>query len=252
MSNIEWTDTTLNVATGCTKVSPGCKNCYMYQLYPRLKRMNVPGYEHSPNVVALHPQRLEEIRKWRKPRMVFVNSMSDTFHEAVPDHFLRWLFQAMRFGVERGHTFQVLTKRPDRAFSFWKRYGQEDLGGEWPAGIWLGTSVETQRYAVRVRYLERIPAPVRFVSAEPLLGPLDLRPFLGKSVRWVIVGGESGPKARPMETDWARDLRDQCEEHDVAFFLKQLGGRKGKRGGDKALLDGQLHHAMPEVGNGKS
>ena len=187
------------MVTGCTKVSPGCKNCYMYRQYPRLKMMGVSGYEHSPGVVSLHPGRLKQPERWRKPRRVFVNSMADTFHDMVPDHYLRWLFQAMLAAVDRGHTFQVLTKRPERALQFWQKY-QQDFAGEcgrpeWPAGIWIGTSVESQGYAEeRVEPLLGIPAPVRFVSAEPLLGPLDLRKWLGDVLQWVIVGGGERPR----------------------------------------------------------
>ena len=178
--------------------------------------------------------------------------MSDTFHELVPDHFLRWMFQAMLEAVSRGHVFQVLTKRPERALEFWDRY-QQDFAGEcgrpeWPAGIWIGTSVENQRYAEeRVEPLMGIPAPVRFVSAEPLLGPLDLGKWLGDVLQWVIVGGESGPRARPMQEQWARELLSQCARANVPAFLKQLGGRGDKRGGEKAVIDGRRWTEMPEV-----
>ena len=250
MSKIEWTDETWNVVTGCTKVSPGCRSCYMFRQYPRLKRMGVAGYEHEPSVVSLQPGRLGQPRRWKKPRRVFVNSMADTFHELVPDHFLRWLFQAMLEAVARGHTFQVLTKRPERALEFWEKY-QGDFAGEcgvatWPAGIWIGTSMEEQRYAgERVDPMMAIPAPVRFVSAEPLLGPLDLKKWLDGGLQWVIVGGESGPKARPMKEEWALDLLEQCDEAGVPAFLKQLGGRGDKRGGEKAVIDGRQWQGFP-------
>ena len=157
----------------------------MYRQYPRLKGMHVPGYAQTPDVVALHPGRLQIPMRWRKPRMVFVNSMADTFHPQVPDHFLRWLFQAMLFGAEKGHTFQLLTKRPERALQWWQEHG-DDLGGVWPRAVWLGVSVEDQANAqLRLEPLRRIPAPVRFVSAEPLLGPLDLGRWLGDVVLWV-------------------------------------------------------------------
>ena len=258
MTGIEWTDQTWNVVTGCTKVSPGCRSCYMYRQYPRLKRMSVPGYEHSPDVVSLQPGRLQEPLRWRKPRRVFVNSMADTFHELVPDHFLRWMFQAMREAAARGHTFQVLTKRPERALEFWSKYRGDfaDDGGRtsWPAGIWIGTSVEEQRYAgERLQPLLQIPAPVRFVSAEPLLGPLDLGSWLGDDgLQWVIVGGESGPRARPMEERWALELLEQCARAGVATFLKQLGGRRGKRGGGEAVLDGRMWREFPVAGAGRA
>ena len=144
MSKIEWTDETWNVVTGCTRISPGCDNCYMFALYPRLKAMGVQAYQHAPDVVALHPGRLWAWRSWRKPRLVFVNSMSDTFNQAVPDEFLRWMFQQMRMAIAEGHTFQVLTKRPGRALQFWERYQGDFLNDtgepEWPLSIWLGTS----------------------------------------------------------------------------------------------------------------
>ena len=253
MSKIEWTDETWNVVTGCTRISPGCDNCYMFAQYPRLKAMGVQGYQHAPDVVALHPGRLRAWRSWRKPRLVFVNSMSDTFHHAVPDEFLRWMFQQMRMAIAKGHTFQLLTKRPGRALQFWERYQgdllNDDDEPEWPPSIWLGTSIESQRFAAgRLASLARIPAPVRFVSAEPLLGPLDLGRWLGDVVQWVIVGGESGPRARPMQEKWALELLEQCDAAGVPAFLKQLGGRHGKRGGDQAVINGRTWRGMPDGG----
>ena len=246
-SKIEWTDQTWNLVTGCTKISPGCKNCYMYREYPRLKAMGNPGYQHSPDVVSLHPKRLDEPRRWRKPRMVFVNSMADTFHPKVPDHFLRWMFQTMLWAMAKGHTFQLLTKGPERALEWWEKY-KDDLGGEWPVKIWLGTSIEDQAHTrLRLASLARIPAPVRFVSAEPLLGPLDLGWWLGEVVQWVIVGGESGPGARPMQEKWALDLLEQCDAAGVPAFLKQLGGRHGKRGGDQAVINGRTWRGMLDI-----
>ena len=257
MTAIEWTDRTWNPVTGCTKISPGCRECYMYRQYPRLKRMSVPGYEHSPGVVSLQPGRLQQPSHWRKPVKVFVNSMSDTFHELVPDHFIRWMFQSMREGCARGHTFQVLTKRPERAAQWWEAYRGDfaDDSGEphWPPGIWIGTSVETQGYAdARLGWLARVPAPVRFVSAEPLLGALDLGPWLRGVLRWVIVGGESGPRARPMEERWALELLEECDAAGVPAFLKQLGGRGDKRGGDQAVIDGRRWTGMPSAGPRKT
>lgn len=245
-TKIEWTGMTWNVVTGCTKVSPGCKHCYMYREYPRLTAMGVDGYQRYPEDIVLHPGRLQQPQHWRKPRLVFVNSMSDTFHERIPDHFLRWLFQAMLEATSRGYTFQVLTKRPERALEWWESYGAEDLGGVWPERVWLGVSVESQDYAdQRLNPLSRIPAPIRFVSAEPLLGPLDLGQWLGDVVEWVIVGGESGPGARPMRQEWALDLLEQCDAASVPAFLKQLGGRRDKRGGDQAVINGQRWQRMP-------
>ena len=247
MSAIEWTDKTWNPVTGCTKVSPGCRGCYMHRLYPRLRGLGTRGYEASPDVVQLVPERLNDDElNWRTPKRVFVCSMSDLFHEDVPDGYIGRVFEVMADRIARyGHTFQVLTKRPENAVKWWRFHGEARLG-HWPPRVWAGTSVETEGYTSRLHDLGHLPAPVKFLSAEPLLGPLDLSLFLESGIlQWVIAGGESGPKARPMQLQWARDLRDQCQAHGVAFFLKQLGGVHDKRGGDKALLDGELHHAMP-------
>ena len=245
-STIEWTDETWNPVTGCTRVSPGCDHCYMFALYPRLTAMGMPGYERSPDEVQLLPERIRAPLGWARPRRVFVNSMSDVFHPSVPYDFVNDIFDVMREASEqRGHVFQVLTKRPGRAVGWWQK-NQERYGGEWPAGVWIGTSVESQKYAPRISVLARLPAAVRFVSAEPLLGPVNLRPWLDVgAVHWVITGGESGRSARPMDLAWARELRDQCREADVAFFLKQLGGRRGKRSGEQAVLDGDTWMQMP-------
>ena len=247
-SAIEWTDETWNPVTGCTRVSPGCDNCYMFALYPRLTAMGAPGYESGPDVIRLLPERLEAPLRWSRPRRVFVNSMSDVFHPGVPYEFVTRIFDTMRAASERrGHVFQVLTKRPGRAVGWWEENAGR-YGGEWPSGVWIGTSVESQKYAPRITVLARLPAEVRFVSAEPLLGPVDLSEWLLRGdVNWVIAGGESGRSARPMEMDWARAIRDQSLEAGVAFFLKQLGGRRGKRSGSKAVLDGQTWADMPAV-----
>ena len=246
-STIEWTDETWNPVTGCTRVSPGCDHCYMYALYPRLTAMGVPGYEGDPREVRQLPERLEAPLRWGRPRRVFVNSMSDVFHPRVSYEFINGIFDAMCKAVEqRGHVFQILTKRPGRAVGWWER-NHARYNGEWPAGVWIGTSVENQKYAPRITVLARLPAAVRFVSAEPLLGAIDLRKWLESgAVQWVIAGGESGPAARPMELDWARGLRDQSRKASVAFFLKQLGGRRGKRSGDEATLDGRQWREYPE------
>ena len=246
-STIEWTDETWNPVTGCTRVSPGCDHCYMFAMYPRLTAMGVRGYELDPQEVQLLPERLGAPLSWTAPRRVFVNSMSDLFHPRVPYDFVTNVFDVMcAAAAQRGHIFQILTKRPGRAVGWWDRY-QSRFGGTWPAGVWIGTSVENQKYAPRVGVLARLPAAVRFVSAEPLLGPVDLRRWLSRGdVQWVIAGGESGRAARPMDLEWARDLRDQSLETGVAFFLKQLGGRRGKRSGDEATLDGRRWHEYPE------
>ena len=247
-SKIEWTDETWNPVTGCTKVSPGCDNCYMYAMYPRLVAMGVPGYEDEPSHVRTLPERLQVPLNWGKPRHVFVNSMSDVFHPNVPYEFVDAIFDVMHEAAEqRGHIFQVLTKRPGRAVGWWER-AKSRFEDKWPKGVWIGTSVENQKYAPRLTVLARLPATVRFVSAEPLLGAIDLQPWLEDgAVNWVIAGGESGPSARPMELEWARALRDQSLAAGAAFFLKQLGGRKGKRSGDQATLDGRLWNQIPEM-----
>ncbi len=245
-STIEWTDETWNPITGCTRVSPGCDNCYMFALYPRLKAMGVAGYDDAPGVVRLLPERLPNPMSWKKPRHVFVNSMSDLFHPKVPFSFVFDIFSVMQEAASsRGHVFQVLTKRPGRAVAWWKEYEKRFPNG-WHPNIWIGTSVENQKYADRLTVLERLPAPVRFVSAEPLLERLDLTQWLNRgAIQWVIVGGESGVGARPMQTEWACALRDQSIDAGVAFFLKQLGGARGKRGGDEAVIDDKIWRQMP-------
>ena len=172
--------------------------------------------------------------------------MSDLFHPQVPFDFVTEVFDVMcTAAAQHGHIFQVLTKRPGRAVGWWER-NQDRYDGLWPAGVWIGTSVENQKYAPRITVLARLPAPVRFVSAEPLLGAVDLREWLLRGdLQWVIAGGESGRAARPMDMDWARDLRDQSVEAGVAFFLKQLGGKRGKRSGDSAAIDGRTWTEMP-------
>ena len=250
-TTIEWTNETWNPVTGCSKVSPGCDNCYMFALYPRLRGMSVPGYATRPDMVTLLPERLDQPFAWRTPRMVFVNSMSDVFHRDVPDKFILDMMQTMRrSSQELGHTFQILTKRPGRAVAWWNGHAQFFPDG-WPQQIWLGTSVEAQKYAPRIDVLARVPAAVRFVSAEPLLGPLDLDMWLRPGLlSWLIVGGESGPRARPMRATWARDLRDQCMETNTPFFFKQWGTydadshRMGKlRSGRR--LDGHIWGQFP-------
>ena len=248
-SAIEWTDETWNPVTGCTRVSPGCDNCYMFALYPRLKAMNVPGYEANPDQIQLMPERLLAPLSWKSPRHVFVNSMSDVFHPQVPFDFVYEIFSVMEEASrERGHVFQVLTKRPGRAVGWWKKYEHRFPSG-WPPNVWIGTSVENQKYAARLTVLSRLPATIRFVSAEPLLEAVNLTPWLESGdLQWVIVGGESGRNARPMDLNWVRDLRDQSINAGVAFFLKQLGGVRNKRGGDHALVDDQKWLQMPATG----
>ena len=243
MSKIEWTERSWNPVTGCSKVSPGCKHCYMFAMYPRLRAMGVAGYSASPDAVTLLPERLLEPSRWRKPTRVFVNSMSDLFHPDVPFEYIEEVYVAMAKAPR--HIYQVLTKRPERAVE-WARTSDlvRDRGViDW----WMGVSIESQDYAHRIETLAQgFPAGVLWVSAEPLLGPLDLSEYLDAAyIDWLVCGGESGPRARPMELDWARSLRDQCSEAGVPFFLKQLGGRRGKRGGDEALLDSVRYIEYP-------
>lgn len=221
-SKIEWTDETWNPVTGCTKVSEGCEHCYAERI---TNRFGGPG---AFDKVVLHPDRLEQPLHWRKPRRVFVNSMSDLFHEAIDATFIARVFNVM--GEARQHTFQVLTKRPGRMASMVREYYRIVDCEPYP-NVWLGTSVETQKWAdVRIPKLLETPAAVRFLSCEPLLGPVDLALTLDgldaypeSLIHWVIVGGESGPGARPMHPNWARELRDQCVSWDVPFFFKQWG-----------------------------
>ena len=204
-STIEWTDETWNPVTGCSRVSPGCDNCYMFALYPRLRAMAVPGYETAPDTVRMLPERLRAPLSWRRPRRVFVNSMSDLFHPHVEYDFISDVFVVMRDASQ--HVFQVLTKRPGRAAGWWELHGRDKFG-VWPENVWMGTSVESQKYAPRLSVLRHVPAAVRFVSAEPLLERVDLTQWLEDgTLHWVIAGGESGPRARPMALVGARSPR---------------------------------------------
>ena len=232
-SKIEWTDATWNPVTGCNKVSPGCKRCYAERLSLRLKATGMAKYRNG-FAVTLHPDTLEIPLRWRKPRSIFVNSMSDLFHDQVPDQFVRDVFDAM----ERAHwhRYQVLTKRPERVAT---------LNSElpWPPQVWLGVSVESSRYVHRIALLRETGAAIKFLSLEPLLGPLPQLNLDG--IDWVIVGGESGPGARPMSADWVRDIRDQCLTAGVPFHFKQWGGVFKKRHGRE--LDGRTWDEQPEV-----
>ncbi len=230
-SSIEWTEATWNPVTGCDKVSPGCKHCYAERMALRLRAMGQPNYRNG-FAVTLQPQALELPLGWKKPRAIFVNSMSDLFHERVPDSFVRQVFDVMRRAS--WHRFQVLTKRSERLAKLASSL-------DWPPNVWMGVSVESSSFAHRIDDLRRVPAAVRFLSLEPLLGPLpglDLR-----GIDWVIVGGESGPGARPLEPSWATDLRDQCRRAGVAFFFKQWGGTNKKRAGRQ--LEGRTWDELP-------
>jgi protein gp37 len=248
-TGIEWTDSTWNPLTGCTQVSAGCDNCYALTLARRLLSARyvsrVPERDshaarEDPFAVRLWPERLDDPRKWRAPRRVFVNSMSDLFHSHVPTSFIRQVFEVMR-DVDR-HVYQVLTKRPSRLARFLNTNADLFSHGVVPSHIWLGTSVENQAVAHRVGQLRHVPAQIRFLSCEPLLGPLELNL---EGIDWVIVGGESGPVRRQLCLDWVRAIRDQCEASDTPFFFKQIGGRTPKAGGRE--LDGRTWDAMPTM-----
>ena len=230
-SAIEWTDATWNPVTGCAKVSPGCKHCYAERLAERLQAMGNPRYKNG-FTMTLHQDQLDLPLRWRQPRQIFVNSMSDLFHEAVPDEYIRRAFDIMV--KARWHVFQILTKRA-------RRLAQIAPTLPWPSNVWQGVSVENARYTWRVVELLKVPAAVRFLSVEPLLGPIPELPLEG--IGWVIVGGESGPEHRPIKPEWVREIRDQCSKGRVPFFFKQWGGRTPKAGG--RLLDGQQWNGMP-------
>lgn len=230
-SSIEWTEATWNPLTGCTKISPGCKHCYAERMAKRLRGMGQPNYRNGFKL-TLHPHALKIPLRWRKPRVVFVNSMSDLFHRDVPLEFIQAVFSAM--SDARQHQFQVLTKRARRLAALASEIA-------WPRNVWMGTSVESEGYVHRIDYLRQTPAAIRFLSLEPLLGPL--RNLDLTNIDWVIVGGESGPGARPMDEAWAIEIRDQCQAVGVPFFFKQWGGVRKKRAG--RVLDGQTWDEMP-------
>ena len=233
-SSIEWTEATWNPVTGCTKISPGCLNCYAERMAKRLKAMGQVRYRNEFRL-TLQPDVVEVPLRWRKARMIFVNSMSDLFHKDVPAEFIARCFSVMAEASR--HTFQVLTKRPERALELAKEL-------PWPENVWLGTSVESADYVDRIRTLVKIPATVRFLSLEPLLGPIPRLPLTG--VHWAILGGESGPGARPMDGAWVRQIRDRCLACSVPFFFKQWGGVQKKKAG--RVLDGRTWNEMPRVG----
>jgi protein gp37 len=252
-SSIEWTDATWNPVTGCTKISPGCKHCYAEKFAERFR--GVPGHPYEQGFdLKLWPERLALPFKWKEPRMIFVNSMSDLFHDAVPDEYIAQVFEVMR-SADR-HVFQVLTKRSARLASWTSaRYATNNRSGArpWPANVWVGVSVENATYVPRIADLQRADATTRFLSVEPLLGPIALQSEHLRGIHWVIVGGESGPGARPMNPDWARSLRDLCRRCDVPFFFKQWGAfnSTGRRVGKKVAgrdLDGRTWNEMPVSG----
>jgi protein gp37 len=236
-STIEWTDATWNPVTGCTKISAGCDHCYAERFSERFR--GVPGHPFETGFdLTLRPARLQQPLVWRQPRMIFVNSMSDLFHKEIPTAFLEAVFKTME--QAHWHTFQVLTKRSSLMRNFLKRRYGNSHG---PRHMWFGVSVEDGSKLARVRHLREAPAGIRFLSVEPLIGPvgtLDLT-----DIHWVIVGGESGPGARHMDPEWVRDIRDQCLKAGVAFFFKQCGGLRPKSGG--RTLDGREWNEFPAV-----
>ena len=232
-SHIEWTHSTWNPVTGCTKVSAGCKHCYAERMARRLKGAGQERYRNGFGV-TLQEDLLELPFTWKKPRVVFVNSMSDLFHDDVPLEYIQRVFRTME-RADR-HVFQVLTKRADRLAAL-----ADQL--RWPANLWMGVTVENADYTSRIDKLRTVDAHVRFLSLEPLLGPIPNLDLAG--IGWVIVGGESGPGARPMEADWVRDIRAQCTDADVPFFFKQWGGTNKKARGRE--LDGETYSGMPRL-----
>lgn len=231
-SSIEWTDATWNPVTGCTKVSPGCEHCYAETFAERFR--GVPGHPYERGFdLTLRPERLAQPFAWKKPSKVFVNSMSDLFHKDIPDQYILGVFATMKAASQ--HQFQVLTKRAERLERLSRRI-------EFGENVWVGVSVESPNFYWRVRHLQKVPAAVRFLSCEPLLESLPRLPL--KGVDWVIVGGESGHGARPMDAAWVYDIREQCAAKGIAFFFKQWGGVNKKRAG--RLLDGRTFDDMPE------
>lgn len=232
-SAIEWTEATWNPVTGCDQVSPGCAHCYAKTFAERWR--NIPGHPYEQGFdLRLWPGRLDQPLRWRRSRTIFVNSMSDLFHERIPPEFIRDVFETME--AASWHVFQVLTKRPERALQLADKL-------PWPPNVWMGVSIENRRFVHRADLVRDVPATVRFISAEPLLGPLEGLDL--SNIHWLITGGESGPRHRRVRIDWVRELRDRCRDEEVAFFFKQRGGRTPKAGGRE--LDGRTWDEMPAI-----
>ena len=232
-SSIEWTESTWNPVTGCNKISPGCKNCYAERLASRLQAMGSHRYRNGFDV-TLQEDIVDLPLRWKQPRTIFVNSMSDLFHKDIPSDFIVKVFDTMR--KAEWHTFQILTKRSDRVKQLAPYL-------PWPKNVWMGVSVESEKYTFRIHDLVSVPSAVRFLSVEPLLGPIPKLPLRG--IDWVIVGGESGPHARPMKREWVQDIRKRCREMDVRFFFKQWGGYNKKATG--RMLNRTTYDEMPEA-----
>lgn len=230
-SQIEWTESTWNPLTGCDKISPGCKYCYAERMATRLRAMGQPNYANGFNL-TMHDHVLERPLQWKTPQVIFVNSMSDLFHKDVPIEFIQKVFSVMRKAW--WHQFQVLTKRSERLAELSSQI-------DWSNNVWMGVSVENDDYTFRIEHLRKTQACIKFLSLEPLLGPL---PNLNlENIDWVIVGGESGPKARPIKEEWVVDIRDQCLAANVPFFFKQWGGTNKKKTG--RILQGKIWDQMP-------
>jgi len=233
VTKIEWTEVTWNPVTGCTKLTQGCKHCYAERMAKRLHAMGAPRYANGFKL-TLQEDLIDLPRSWRRPKLVFVNSMSDLFQEDVPVEFIRRVFETMAACPQ--HTFQVLTKRSERLTELASTL-------PWRNNIWIGVSIENLQVIDRVSHLRKVPAAVRFLSCEPLIGPLDPLPLEG--VHWVIVGGESGPRARPMRSEWVTSILEQCRAAEVAFFFKQWGGVRKDRTGRQ--LFGRTFDEMPRL-----
>ena len=232
-TSIEWTESSWNPVTGCSKLSLGCKNCYAERFAHRLQAMGNPNYTNG-FAVTLHPHMLEVPVRWTQPQMVFVNSMSDLFHSKVPLAFIRRVFDVMERC--RQHVFQVLTKRSERLLKLSTKLS-------WPDNVWMGVTVEHPDYTFRIKHLRQTGAKVKFLSCEPLLGPIPRLPL--KGIDWVIVGGESGPGARVIRKEWVLQIRDRCLKVEVPFFFKQWGGTHKKKSG--RMLEGKLWDEMPAL-----
>ena len=233
-SDIEWTESTWNPLTGCTKISPGCKNCYAERMSKRLKAMNQDKYKNGFSLTQ-HPHVLNDPISWKKPQIIFVNSMSDLFHKDVPLRFIKDVFEVMKKAY--WHQFQILTKRAERLAEL-----SPEL--EWVDNIWMGVSVENDDYKFRIEYLRNTEAKIKFLSLEPLIGPIHNMDL--SNIDWVIAGGESGPKSRPIKEEWVLNIRDQCLASETPFFFKQWGGVNKKRTGRE--LQGQYWNQMPVGG----
>jgi protein gp37 len=231
-SSIEWTESTWNPVTGCNKISPGCKNCYAERMAKRLKAMGSENYENGFKLTT-HDHVVNLPLQWRKPQVIFVNSMSDLFHKNVPLDFILKVFETMN--KSHWHIFQVLTKRSDRLLELNKYL-------PWSKNIWMGVSVENQDYTFRIKDLSKTDAAIKFLSIEPLIGPVYR--YSLNNINWVIVGGESGPKARPMKEEWVVSIRNKCLKQNVPFFFKQWGGVQKKRNGRE--LEGRTWDEMPQ------